>query len=91
MKNAKYLPALLIAILAGLSSCEPEETSIRLTSSERIRIDSLAKKQIDTLAPFIDSLCTVQHDDMVQQALDSIIALRKAEEQKLRARLKQKQ
>lgn len=89
MKSASPAFALLTAVLLlGLCiACEPEETNIRLTSSERIRIDSLARKQIDSLVPLIDSLCLAQREQVVSHALDSIIQLRKEEEDKLRQRL----
>lgn len=73
------------------TGCERQETVIRLTSSERIRIDSLAKKQIDSLVPILDSICTANKDTLIRQALDSIINLRREEENILRERIKQKQ
>ncbi len=89
MKNVN-LVFLLLGVLLW-SSCESQETGIRLTSSERIRIDSLAKKQIDSLVPVLDSLCTVNKDKLIEQALDSIIELRQQEEQTLRERIMRKQ
>lgn len=49
MKNVKRI--LLAALLTGtLMGCEPPEAApIRLTSRERIRIDTLANQQIDSL------------------------------------------
>lgn len=93
MKNASH-PFLAFALGVGLLSTgcgEQPETTIRLTSSERIRIDSLTKKQVDSLAPIVDSICTANQARMVEQALDSIIELRKAEERTLRERIKRKQ
>ncbi|NRA48347.1 MAG: hypothetical protein HRU12_04380 [Phaeodactylibacter sp.] len=89
MRNASLFSLLFWALL--WSACESQETGIRLTSSERIRIDSLAKKQIDSLVPVLDSLCTINQASMVQSALDSIIELRQQEEETLRARIKRKQ
>lgn len=89
MKNASLVFLILSVLL--WSSCESQETGIRLTSSERIRIDSLAKKQIDSLVPVLDSLCTVNKDKLIEQALDSIIELRQQEEQTLRERIMRKQ
>lgn len=89
MKNASGV--LLLWALLFWTGCESQETGIRLTSSERIRIDSLAKQQIDSLVPVLDSLCTLNKDTMVQQALDSIIKLRREEESILRERIKRKQ
>lgn len=89
MKNASLVFLILSVLL--WPSCESQETSIRLTSSERIRIDSLAKKQIDSLVPVLDSLCTANKDKLIEQALDSIIELRQQEEQTLRERIMRKQ
>mgnify|MGYP000353010153 FL=1 len=89
MKNASLVFLILSVLL--WPSCESQETGIRLTSSERIRIDSLAKKQIDSLVPVLDSLCTANKDKLIEQALDSIIELRQQEEQTLRERIKRKQ
>ncbi|MEQ8703890.1 MAG: hypothetical protein RIC19_08210 [Phaeodactylibacter sp.] len=89
MKNASEVLLLLGVLL--WAGCESQETGIRLTSSERIRIDSLAKQQIDSLVPLLDSLCTTNKEAIVQRALDSIIELRQQEEQTLRQRIKRKQ
>ena len=89
MKNASLVFLILSVLL--WPSCESQETGIRLTSSERIRIDSLAKKQIDSLVHVLDSLCTVNKDKLIEQALDSIIELRQQEEQTLRERIMRKQ
>ncbi len=93
MKNVnRYFSVFaLVAALLFAACGEQPETTIRLTSSERIRIDSLSKKQIDSLAPIADSICEANQAQMVEQALDSIIELRKAEEQTLRERIKRKQ
>jgi hypothetical protein len=91
MKNAKTLFVALITFLLLCTACEEKASQIRLTSSERIRIDTLSKQQIDSLIPVLDSLCETRYDSLVQYALDSIIELRRSEEQKIRERLKQQQ
>jgi hypothetical protein len=88
MKNAKYL-LLCLCLGSFFFSCEEEISSIRLTSRERIRIDTISKQQIDSLIPVLDSLCNAQYGQMVQQALDSILETRKAEELKIRSRITQ--
>ena len=88
MKNAKYL-LLCLCFSSFFFSCEEEISSIRLTSRERIRIDTISKQQIDSLIPILDSVCNAQHDQMVEQALDSILKIRKAEELKIRSRISQ--
>jgi hypothetical protein len=92
MKNAKVLlGTFLITVLLLAVSCEEKATQIRLTSSERVRIDTLTRQQVDSLIPVLDSICEAQYDSLVQHALDSIVELRRSEERKIRERLKQQQ
>ncbi|MCO6486882.1 MAG: hypothetical protein J5I98_00625 [Phaeodactylibacter sp.] len=91
MKSVKALlvAPLLAALLAG---CEPpEEAPIRLTSRERIRIDTLANQQIDSLRPIMDSICDAAYQEMLDRAVDSLVDVRKREEEKLRARIQREQ
>ena len=87
MKSVKSI--LAAALFAGLlASCEPpEEAPIRLTSRERVRIDTLANQQIDSLRPVMDSLCDLAYPEMLARAVDSLVEVRKREEEKLRARI----
>ena len=91
MKNGKHgwWVALAAVLLLGTAACEQEPAKIRLTSSERIRIDTLVKQAVDSLVPVMDSLCDARYPQMVQEATDSIIQLRREEERTLRERLKQ--
>jgi hypothetical protein len=94
MKNVKLLPVNCLLLLSGLmlgTACESEQAPIRLTSSERVRIDTLVKREVDSLAPLLDSICEAEYEGMVERAVDSIVRLRRAEERKLRERLKQKE
>lgn len=88
MKNGSHT-ALLIALAVVLlgSGCKEKATTISLTSRERIRIDTLVKLRVDSLAPILDSLCEADQPGMVERALDSIIRVRKEEEEKIRRRL----
>ena len=80
---------LFAALLAG---CEPpEEAPIRLTSRERIRIDTLANQQIDSLRPIMDSICDAAYQEILERAVDSLVDVRKREEEKLRARIQREQ
>lgn len=91
MKSVKAIFAapLLAALLSG---CEPpEEAPIRLTSRERIRIDTLANQQIDSLRPVMDSICDAAYQDILERAVDSLVEVRKREEEKLRARIQREQ
>lgn len=83
---------LFIALLPllGATGCQQEE-NIRLTSRERIQIDTLSSKQIDSLRPYMDSICATSYQGLVKQALDSLLQVRRAEEAKLRTRILQQQ
>ena len=92
MKNLKkkYILFTFVAILYSisslLSSCG-EPPPMRLTSRERMRIDTLYKKQVRNLGPEMDSICNLHFDQRVAEAVDSIIKVRKEEEVRLRARI----
>ena len=73
---------------ALMMACEPpEEAPIRLTSRERIQIDTLANQQIDSLRIKMDSICEHIYQDLLSRAVDSLVKVRKMEEDKLRARI----
>lgn len=78
--------AVLLAI--GASACEEPETSIRLTSRERVQIDTIATRQIDSIRLVMDSVCINDYPGIMHSALDSLLELRRKEEEKLRARIK---
>jgi hypothetical protein len=91
MKNVRLsasLSLLIVVCLVLMSSCEKEITSIRLTSRERIRIDTIAKQKIDSLIPVMDSICIANYEELRDKALDSILTIRKEEELKIRSRIK---
>ncbi len=75
-------------LFLGCSNNDPDEDfTLRLTVNERTRIDTLYANQVPALRDSLDSLCTVRFESLVQQAMDSIIRERLAEEARLRARL----
>lgn len=80
--------AILIAPVLLLFYCKPEkeDVKLRLTHAETKLIDSIYTSRIDSLKPIWDSLCITRHDQMLEQALDSIIDQRLAEEAMLRNR-----
>ncbi|MCG8326739.1 MAG: hypothetical protein MI974_03585 [Chitinophagales bacterium] len=87
MKNASIFPLLIILLGIWSSSCEQEIASIRLTSRERIHIDTIAKRKIDSLILVMDSACLSKYWTMRDAALDSILKVRKEEELKIRSRI----
>ena len=84
---AKYilLGGGLLVLGFGNHSCA-SDVEIRLTRTERARIDTIYLQQIDTLKSFTDSFCVAITDELLQAAVDSIVALRKIESEELKAR-----
>jgi hypothetical protein len=62
---------------------------MRLTSRERVRLDTLYARQIELVRPQWDSLCDARFDSMVRVATDSIVRIRREEEARLRTRIQQ--
>ncbi len=90
MSVKNLFPAALFVCL--LMSCEPpEEAPIRLTSRERIQIDTLANLQIDSLRPVMDSICEAAKPAFLKRSVDSLVQMRRLEEAKLRARIQREQ
>lgn len=70
-------------LMAGCAEDPPP----RLTGYHLQKVDTLYRAGIDSLAVIMDSVCADRHDDRLQEMVDSLIRLRKAEEQKMRERL----
>ena len=70
------------------SGCGGKEPEMRLTSAERVRVDTIVQQRMEVLRPQMDSLCDANFDQWVLEAVDSIIQIRKEEEARLRARIR---
>ncbi len=73
-------------IIANSCGNKKQDVQLRLTHTENKLIEKIYKNRLDSLRPLWDSLCEMNHDRMVSEALDSIIKQRLAEEQLLRNR-----
>lgn len=85
----RIIPALLFILFFTLiTACDnqTQNVSLRLTPTERNRIDTLYTSKLDSLRPIWDSLCEQRYPEMVQLAVDSIVNQRLAEEERLRTR-----
>ncbi len=79
---------LVLIVSVSLFSCgEKEQTKVRLTSAERVKIDTLYTREVKTLRPYLDSLCEANFDAMVARAVDSLLIVRREEELRLRERI----
>lgn len=83
---------LLFASFLSATACQGDtQTQFRLTSRERAQVDTIFSRQVDSLRLALDSLCTIQQDEMMESVIDSLLEARKADEEKLRKRILQKQ
>lgn len=79
---------MLMAVFVLVNSCsnEKQDVQLRLTHAENKLIEKTYKSRLDSLRPLWDSLCVLNHDEMLTHALDSIVKQRLAEEALLRSR-----
>ena len=81
----------IIAVLAFLLSslllngCT-EPAPVSLSSEDRAIVDTLYSQQVQVLRPQLDSLCEAIFDEEVRKAVDSMLVVRRAEEERLRGR-----
>lgn len=72
---------ILMLIFVGLGSCG--KRSVQLDRTTRRTIDTLSTKEINILRPELDSLCNIMFDSMVNDAIDSILEVRRLERIKI--------
>ena len=87
MKPIQTLIILFIICAFLFPSCDQEQPQLRLTSSERIKVDTLFTERVKILRPYLDSICEANKETMVKAAVDSLLIIRREEEKKLRARI----
>ena len=78
---------LFLGILAITSSCT-EEPPPYLSAKDRELIDTLYIRELRVLRPQLDSLCEARFDEEVERKVDSMLEVRRAEEARLRERIK---
>ena len=67
----------LIVLLISFSSCE--EPPYELGPSDYKMLDTLVRKEIVLMKGDLDSLCELRYDNLVANAKDSIMKIRKQE------------
>lgn len=78
---------LAIPLLALAPGCgNDSKVTLRLTPAENSRIDTLYRARLDSLRPIWEQACEANYPQMVRTAVDSIVAERIADEERLRAR-----
>ncbi len=79
------LATLCLAALWGACTEPPPPT---LNYKERLQVDSLYNKGVDSLRPILDSLCELQFDSLVQASVDSMMHERMEEIERYLKRIK---
>ncbi len=72
-----------IITLLLFSACDHEQPQLRLTSSERIRVDTIFAERVKVFRPYLDSLCEANREALIQSAVDSLLIVRREEERRL--------
>ena len=65
-----------------------EKIPLKLTSRQADLADTIFLRQAKDLRVFMDSLCEANFDERVQKTVDSMLIVRRKEEEQLRARLR---
>ncbi len=77
---------LLLAVLSFLGACA-EEAPVSLDQEARVLIDTMYIQEVRVLRPELDSLCELEFEDRVAELVDSLLPIRRAEEERLRQRI----
>lgn len=80
-KRSGYQICGLVLLLLAMSSCTEDPPPV-LDYREREAVDSLFRKQVDSLRPILDSLCEARYDSALQHNVDSMMTLRRQEIQR---------
>lgn len=73
------------AALPVLNACS-EPPPLKLTLQQRDMVDTIYLQKVQTLGPQLDSLCLVNREIRLKNAVDSILVIRRSEEEKLRVK-----
>ncbi len=79
----------LLAFWLSQTSCR-EKPPLKLTTRQWARVDTIFTDQLPALRQELDSLCELNYDARLQEAVDSILAVRRREEAELRKRIPRK-
>lgn len=84
---SKFVNIICCLFLLSLGSCTPDPPPT-LNYKDRQLVDSLFRKEVDSLKPMLDSLCEVRFDSTVSVTVDSIMKERQSEIDQYLNRLK---
>lgn len=79
---------LLVLLASGGLACsvDRDEVNVRLTLTERERVDKATTIYMDSIRPILDSLCSTNRSLRISLATDSIVQQRLEQEMRLRSR-----
>ncbi len=74
--------------LINLAACK-EKIPLKLTSHQTDLADTMFLRRAKVIRPMLDSVCEANFEARVKRAVDSMLVIRRKEEEELRARLRQ--
>lgn len=80
---SKVSVILLALFLIQLSACK-EDAPLKLTSKQREQVDTLFSKQVNALSEEMDSLCDQLFATRLDATVDSLLKIRRLQEESLR-------
>jgi hypothetical protein len=81
-----FLPSVILLLLS-FASCR-EKIPLKLTSRQADLADTLFLREAKDIRQRMDSICQAHFDERVQRVVDSMLVVRRKEEEALRARLR---
>ena len=76
---------LALVFMLALGACS-EPPPLKLTLTQRDLVDTLYLRRVNGLGPQLDSACKAQREPELKRLLDSVLLVRRSEEEKLRAK-----
>lgn len=77
----------LFSLLCGCAPDQSGDVNVRLTLSERERLDKMVLAHMDSIRPILEAQCERTQADRVAVATDSIVQRALEQEARLRARI----
>lgn len=77
-----------LVLSIALGSCT-EPPPVSLSAEDRAQIDTIYAERVQVLRTQLDSQCEARFEASVQRAVDSMLPIRRAEEERLRQRMQE--
>ena len=78
-----------LCLILCLTACGSDETNIKMSSVHLDRISRETTERVRVLRLEMDSICALEHDQMLDQIVDSLLTLRREQERVLREKYSQ--